>query len=116
MNQKQENKMAIDYKVLGKRIKNQRLSKGITQENFAEQLNVSVGYISQLERGITKISLERLVEISEYLSCNVEWLLDGVNTASKQYLSKDFHEMYEQLSAKEKKLFSLFLKTYIDNR
>ncbi len=43
--------MAIDYKLLGERIKMQRLSKGTTQEYFAEHMNVSVGYISQMERG-----------------------------------------------------------------
>ena len=46
--------MSIDYKLLGERIKQQRRIKGTTQENFAEYLNVSVGYISQIERGITK--------------------------------------------------------------
>ena len=40
--------MSIDYKLLGERIKIQRLSKGTTQEHFAEHMNVSVGYISQM--------------------------------------------------------------------
>ena len=70
-------KMAIDYKLLGERIKMQRLSKGTTQEHFAEHMNVSVGYISQMERGITKISLERLSAISEYLDCDMVLLLEG---------------------------------------
>lgn len=51
--------MSIDYKLLGNRIKEQRIAKGTTQEHFAEQMDVSVGYVSQMERGITKISLER---------------------------------------------------------
>lgn len=51
--------MAIDYKILGERIKNQRKTKDMTQEHFAEHMNVSVGYISQIERGITKSSSEK---------------------------------------------------------
>ncbi len=55
--------MAINYKTLGDRIKTKRISQGITQEKFAEHMDVSVGYISQLERDISKVSLERLVSI-----------------------------------------------------
>ena len=63
--------MLIDYRLLGDRIRQQRRNKGRTQENFAEYLNVSVGYISQIERGITRVSLERLVDISHYLDCSI---------------------------------------------
>ncbi len=108
--------MAIDYKLLGERIKFQRLSKGTTQEHFAEHMNVSVGYISQMERGITKISLERLAAISEYLDCDMTLLLEGVNSNTDRYLSKDFDKMYSQLSAYEKKMLTLLLKEYIENR
>ena len=65
--------MWVDYKVLGERIKTQRKIKGTTQEHFAEHLNVSVGYISQIERGITRVSLERLIEISRYLGCGIDF-------------------------------------------
>lgn len=116
MVQKQVKKMAIDYKILGERIKTQRLSKGTTQEHFAEHMNVSVGYISQMERGITKISLERLASISEYLNCDMTLLLEGVNSDNDKYLTKDFDTLYRQLSSSEKKMLALLLKEYIKNR
>ena len=47
--------MSIDYKLIGSRIKSERIRQKITQEKLAESLDVSVGYVSQLERGITKI-------------------------------------------------------------
>lgn len=108
--------MAIDYKLLGERIKTQRLSKGTTQEHFAEHMNVSVGYISQMERGITKISLERLALVSDYLGCDMTLLLDGINSDNDKYLTKDFDELYSQLSSYEKKILTLLLKEYIENR
>ena len=43
--------MSIDYKIIGKRIKERRKICQITQETLAEKLGVSVGYISQIERG-----------------------------------------------------------------
>ena len=108
--------MAIDYKVLGNRIKTQRIAKGTTQEHFAEHLDVSVGYISQMERGITKISLDRLATISDYLECEMSYLLEGVNSGSDDYLDKDFNNLYRRLSAYEKKVLTALMKEYVDVR
>ena len=103
--------MAINYKTLGDRIKTKRISQGITQEKFAEHMDVSVGYISQLERGISKVSLERLVSISEYFNCNIDFFIDGIN-----YLAQDFEELYAQLSSHEKNILKILLQEYIHNR
>ena len=108
--------MAIDYKILGKRIKAQRQTKGTTQEHFAEHLDVSVGYISQMERGITKISLDRLASISDYLDCEMSYLLEGVNSGSEDYLDKDFNNLYRRLSSYEKKILTSLVKEYVDVR
>ena len=108
--------MAVDYKVLGKRIKAQRIAKGTTQEHFAEHLDVSVGYVSQIERGITKISLDRLATISDYLECEMSDLLEGVNSGSEDYLDKDFNHLYRRLSAYEKKILTSLVKEYVDVR
>lgn len=108
--------MAIDYKILGDRIKTQRIIKGTTQEHFAEHLDVSVSYVSQIERGITKVSLDRLSTISDYLDCDMSFLLEGVNSGSENYLDKDFNNLYKRLSAYEKKILTSLVKEYVDVR
>ena len=52
--------MLVDYILIGKRIKDYRNKCGFTQGALAEKLDVSVGFISQIERGITKPNLEML--------------------------------------------------------
>ena len=54
--------MNVDYGAIGQRIKQVRRSRDMTQERLAEALSVSVGYISQIERGVTKINLDTLAE------------------------------------------------------
>ena len=105
--------MSLDYRLLGERIKRQRRLKGTTQENFAEYLNVSVGYISQIERGISKVSLERLIEISEYLGCGVDFLLEGTSLGDEKYLANEFDGLFRQLTASEKKMLTHLLKEYL---
>ena len=50
--------MALDYKIIGSRIQTRRKRMGVTQEIMAEALDFSVGFISQVERGVTNISLD----------------------------------------------------------
>lgn len=57
--------MTLNYKIIGSRIKIRRKMKDVTQEQMAEDLNLSVGFISQLERGICKVSLDTLANITE---------------------------------------------------
>ena len=56
--------MNVDYSAIGQRIKRSRRARGMTQEHLAEALTVSVGYISQIERGVTKISLDTLAAVA----------------------------------------------------
>ena len=44
--------MAIDYTVIGQRIKQARLAKSLTQEELAEKVDISVAFLSRVERGI----------------------------------------------------------------
>ena len=63
--------MSVDYAAIGQRIKGRRREQKRTQEWLAEQLQVSVGYISQIERGVTKVNLDTLSEIGASLGCDL---------------------------------------------
>lgn len=64
-------------KDLGQRISAQRRSLGFTQEQVAEQMNVSVQMISNLELGRKAIRPENLVKISAILHISTDYLLLG---------------------------------------
>ena len=96
--------MKIDYCLIGTRIKQKRKALGLTQEALAEKLSVSVGYVSQVERGITKISLDLLGSISDILSCNVAELVSDSYTNSSGYLSDEIYESITSLNEKDKRL------------
>lgn len=46
----------------------------LTQEEMAEKLNISVNGYSKIERGITKLSLEKLEQIANIFNINVSEL------------------------------------------
>ena len=52
--------MTFNYKQLGKKIKNFRLEKRLSQEKLAELCNLSTSYISYIETGKKKINFSKL--------------------------------------------------------
>ena len=56
---------------IGERIKNLRQLSSLTQEELAERANLTKGFISQIERDLTSISLDSLVQILEALDENI---------------------------------------------
>lgn len=102
--------MGINYDILGQNIQTYRKRKKITQEQFAEALNLSVSFISQLERGVAKTSLDTLSEISDYLDCSMGMLL---NYSSKNDpLLLDLINTYQSLSRKQQIQFYHMLKAF----
>ena len=58
----------------GSRLKSIRLQRQLTQEEFAELLEISVDFLSLIERGVNAPSFETLEQISEKLSVPVHTL------------------------------------------
>ncbi len=96
--------MNVDYALIGSRIKSKRRDKRMTQEMMAEALDVSVGYVSQVERGVTKISLDLLAEISGLLDCDISFFVSGTATGERGYLKDEFSEKFERLSKKQRRI------------
>ncbi|MCL1975398.1 MAG: XRE family transcriptional regulator [Firmicutes bacterium] len=57
-------------KELGRQIKQLRLEQGLTMKELGKRANLSTGYISLLERGLSSISLTSLQKITEALGAN----------------------------------------------
>ena len=62
-------------KKVGKNIQQERLKQGLTQETFAELMNISWSYVSKIESGVINLSLGKILEIANYLNIDVEILL-----------------------------------------
>lgn len=65
----------IDYASIGQKVKQIRLSKGVTQEQLAEAVGVGVTHISHLETGSGVVSLKVFLAIVNYLQCSADELL-----------------------------------------
>ena len=80
-------------KNLGKRISNFRNASGLTQEQFGEKLNMSRKHISQVEAGISRPSLEAVIEIANFLGISADDLLVDSLTHSASTADTEIHHL-----------------------
>ncbi len=62
-------------KQIGERIRQLRQQKGFSQENMADQLNISTTAYGDIERGKTDVTLSRLYKIAEVLGTGLAPIL-----------------------------------------
>lgn len=84
--------------MVGQRIKAKRLAKRLTQDNLAELLSVSVGYVSQVERGVTRVNLETLSEIALHLDCDLPDLIADVIPQRDNYLQHELSQVAHNMN------------------
>ena len=96
--------MSLDYSIIGERLKEARIKKGYTQEQLSEKIDVSVAFLSRVERGDTKINLTRLNELCELLDVSQGYILDGSSSTSVDYLTHEFHNLLKNCPPEKTKL------------
>lgn len=69
--------MELNYTGIGQRIAKRRLQMGLKQNILAERLDISNNYLSSIERGKEKPSLEVIVNICNVLQVTPDYLLMG---------------------------------------
>ena len=67
--------MALNYQILGKKIQLLRTEHKISQLRFAEMIEKSPTFVSRMERGVRRPSLETLVVIANLLETSLDNLL-----------------------------------------
>lgn len=105
----------MDQKAIGKRIKSAREKKGLTQEQLAEQVNLSPMHISVIERGNKLPRLETLINIANVLDVSADTLLqDVVNNQIKLHTSEASNLM-AQLSREDQRRVLAALHSFVES-
>lgn len=72
-------------KRIGRRFKQCREKLGLTQEEFAKKMGVTINYISTIERGTTFPRCEKLVQLLNTLEVPADAVFCDVLTSSPDY-------------------------------
>ncbi|UXX40486.1 WO male-killing family protein Wmk [Wolbachia endosymbiont of Oryzaephilus surinamensis] len=114
---KKENKCSnfLDYKVIGKEVRNRRLAKGYTQKDLAGKIGVTYQIVLQYEKGTRKISIEKLYAIAKVLSISITDLIpvsnEKIRLEDEEEEILDLVREYKKINDQElRKIFCLLTK------
>ena len=99
--------------IIGKRIQKLRQEKGYTQQQFAEKINLSANYLSDIERGNSSARLDKLVAIINAIECSADDVfIDVIDFGYKVRISR-LAERLEALPSEEQEKAIAILDTFI---
>ena len=102
----------MDYVLLGKRIRDERLLLRLTLEKLAERTDKSINFIGQIERGEGKPSLETMVDIANALGTTVDSLLQDNVKAVNDSVGKEVEAIIRTLDDNGKQFILDMVKRY----
>lgn len=68
-----------DGVIFGRRLRELRLAKNLTQQQLASMIDSNHPFISNMERGLTLPGLAMLVRLADALECNVSQLVEALD-------------------------------------
>ncbi|MGL4738869.1 MAG: helix-turn-helix domain-containing protein [Cellulosilyticaceae bacterium] len=83
---------------IGAKINQLRKKNGLTQEELADRCELSKGFISQVERGLTSPSIATLIDILECLGTNLK---DFFNESSQEKIVFTKEDVFEKEDKEE---------------
>ena len=94
----------MDYQQIGRQIRGARLRRKMTQAQLAEAADLSVPYISHVERGKKRVSLDALLRISQALDVTVDQLLAGTQPQDKAAYLPEIGELFRDCTLRERRI------------
>ena len=98
----------INFEVISKKLKETRISKGLTQEYIANMADVNTSHISNIENNRVKISLPTLVHVCNTLNVTVDYILaDEYNDPSSVLEQEILHELHSCTLETQKQILKI---------
>lgn len=97
---------------IGQRISSLRKEKHITQEQLAEYLDISVKHCSCVERGVSQLSLEKLIDLCDILDTNLDYLVRGKTSDVLNRIPPSFIELFNNANEKEQQILREYVALY----
>ena len=67
----------FDYRAMGRRVRECRSERGMTQEMLAEKAGISTSFVGHIERGEKQASVDTVVALAQCLNVSLDFLLMG---------------------------------------
>ena len=105
----------IDYENLGSRMKELRIKMKLTQAEVARALNVTPGYISNVENNRTAMSLRILIYYARLLNISLDSLIGRIDSEyCETALDREIAEQVHKMEIPQKQKLLKTMKVWMD--
>lgn len=101
---------------LGKRIRQERILAGMTQEQLAEAVNVSSTYIGYIERGERSVTLDKLIQLANVFHVSVDFLLQDSVSFPTSASDTQLLRLWNSASSEQKNLILSLIKSVLSSK
>ncbi len=106
--------MTLNVLLLGKRLRECRISRGSTMKEYAEKYGISERYLADLERGKKAPKLDTLVRISNSIGVSPEYLLQD-SLLLEEDPSREIRNIFQTLTLKQQQIITKFLVDFTNS-
>ena len=71
--------------IVAKKIRLERLKQNLSQQNMSDELGITAAAYSNLERGVSDITITRLFEVSRILSKAPQWFIEETPNSTELF-------------------------------
>ncbi len=108
---------SLDFKGIGKRIREVRKKHQTTQEGLAELMDTSTKHISQVENAKSRFSLEKLIMFCTIFNCSLDYIVFGKeNNPALEKLPEYIVDILYTNNKKELRRLSRYLDLFMEDR
>lgn len=101
----------MDYKRLGKRIREERRRLNLTQAQLAEDIDISDTYMGAIERGERSLTLDTLVRLVNRLGVSVDYILADSVSDTDSNIIEQFKQIIDRQPLERKQMAINVLRT-----
>lgn len=103
-------RIVLDYYKIGQRIRKSRKAQGLSQEQLAEMVGISLPHMSHIETANTKLSLPVLVDIAAALGVSTDELLRDEPEARRKEAETDIQSILSACNPQQAKAIAKMVR------
>lgn len=88
----------------------------MTQEQLAEELDISVKHCSAVERGVSSLSTEKYIELCDLLDTSLDYIIRGYSDNILNRMPPSLIEIYANADENELKVLNEYYEMYLKIR
>lgn len=106
----------FDAQAFGKAVRESRLSENLTQERLAEEVNITVRYLSDIEKGARTPGMKLMLALCLKLNISIDEFLFPIESVTNSTIKRQTLKSLDSLHKNELHIINATIRGIIESR